>query len=64
MYIKSSVLNSLPLWENNLSAFNNVFQIQKIQKRYENILKYEPNFSLMYNDINLQEDFIKKTNLT
>jgi hypothetical protein len=27
-------------------------------------LKYEPNFSLMYNDINLQEDFIKKTNLT
>ena len=63
MYIKTSILNSLPLWDNNLSAFNNIFQIQKIQKRYENILKYESKFSLMYNEINLQENFIKKTNL-
>lgn len=63
MYIKSSVLNSLPLRENSLSAFNNIFQIQKIQQRYQNILSYEQKFSLMYSDINLQENFIKKTNL-
>lgn len=64
MYIRSSVLNSLPLWENSLSSFNNIFQIQKIQERYENILRYEPNFSLIYGKINDQEDFVKKTNLT
>jgi hypothetical protein len=52
----------MPLRQDNLSAFNAVLDIQKIQKKYELIFKFEPQFSLMLYPANLQEQFLKNTN--
>jgi hypothetical protein len=55
--------NSYPLRENNLSALNNIFDIQRLQNKYKHILQYETNFSMMYDSLDTQEDFTKNTHL-
>lgn len=60
-YLKAWVTNQYALWDNIRSADNTVFDFQKSQKKYKNILQYEKNFSLIYAGRELQQDFLKKT---
>jgi len=60
-YLKAWVNNSYNLWWKNISAFTNIYNLQTTQKKYNNIIKYEQNFSILYQSIDLQKDFIKKT---
>jgi len=59
--MKAGANNTLPLRQDNLSAFNNILDIQKSQKKYELIFQFEPQFSLMLYPANLQEQFLKNT---
>jgi len=61
-YTQAWANNSMPLRQDTLSAFNAVLDIQKIQKKYELIFKFESQFSLMLYPANLQEQFLKNTN--
>jgi hypothetical protein len=47
------------LWWNTLSAINNIYDQQKQDSRYGELTKNESKFKLMYESINLQEDFLK-----
>lgn len=57
-YLAAGVQNTIPLWEDTLSAFNTIFDIQKIQKKYEPILQFQSVFSLMRYGPTLQQDFL------
>jgi len=61
-YTQAWASNTLPLRQDNLSAFNAVLDIQKIQKKYALIFQFEPQFSLMLYPANLQEQFLGNTN--
>jgi hypothetical protein len=54
--------NNTGLRNNTLSAVNNIYHIQKQQAEYKNIISSENNFKLIYENINLQEEFLKNTN--
>gem|GEM_PF-3088170 len=54
--------NNTGLRNNTLSAVNNIYHIQKQQTEYKNIISSENNFKLIYENINLQEEFLKNTN--
>lgn len=58
-YIKQWVENNTWLRNNTLSAINNIYNIQKTQDIYSEIIQNENNFELIYENINLQENFIK-----
>lgn len=58
-YIKEGISNNTGLRNNTLSAINNVYNIQKNQEIYWGIIQNENNFELIYESINLQENFIK-----
>jgi hypothetical protein len=60
-YLKAGVTNEYALWDNIRSAHNAIFDFQKSQKKYQNILQYEKNFSLIHNSRDLQENFLKNT---
>ena len=57
-YLKEWVDNEW-LWWNTLSAINNIYDQQKQDSRYGELTKNESKFKLMYESINLQEDFLK-----
>lgn len=61
-YIRQWIENNTWLRNNTLSAINNIYNIQKTQDKYQEIIKNENNFELIYENINLQEEFIKDTN--
>jgi len=61
-YLKQSMENNTGLRNNTLSAVNNIYHIQKQQTEYKNIISSENNFKLIYENINLQEEFLKNTN--
>jgi hypothetical protein len=42
-----------------LSAITNIYDIQKQEGKYKEILINENKFRLMYENINLQEEFVK-----
>lgn len=61
-YLNQSIENNTGLWNNTLSAVNNIYNIQKNDSIYQNLILNENNFKLMYESINLQEEFLKNTN--
>lgn len=61
-YLIQSIENNTWLWNNTLSAVNNIYNIQKTQAKFQQLISNENNFKLIYEDINLQEEFIKSTN--
>jgi len=62
-YIKAGVGWKLELWKHSLSPFVNILTIQKINKKYENIFRYEHNFSLLFAGMDLQEKFLETTDI-
>ena len=42
-----------------MSAITNIYDIQKQEDKYKEILINENKFRLMYENINLQEEFVK-----
>jgi hypothetical protein len=60
-YLSQAVNNNTWLRNNTLSAINNIYNIQKNNPIYTDIILNENNFKLMYSNINLQENFIKDT---
>jgi hypothetical protein len=56
-YIKAGVGGKLDFWDNTLSPFMTVLNLQKTNKKYENIFRYEHNFSLMFAAMDLQKKF-------
>lgn len=61
-YIKEwSSWSNMRLWWNNLSAFNEILNKQRIQKEYSKIFEFETKFELIEWDVNIQKEFIKKT---
>ncbi len=58
-YIKEGIANNTGLRNNTLSAINSVYNVQKQQEIYWKIMQNENNFELIYESINLQENFIK-----
>lgn len=51
------------LWNNSLSAFNNVLQKQKMNDKLSKIFDYETKFYLIEWDIDLMKNFINNTNI-
>jgi len=60
-YIRQWVENNTWLRNNTLSAINSIYYIQKTQEKYSEIIQHENNFELIYESINLQEEFIKNS---
>ena len=60
-YLSQAIENNTWLRNNTLSAINNIYNIQKLNPIYKEIISNEANFKLMHEDINLQENFIKNT---
>ena len=60
-YLQAGVNNEFALRNNIRSAHNAIFDFQKTQKKYQNILKYEKQFSLIHNGRDLQDEFFKST---
>ena len=58
-YLKEWVNGNENLWWNTLSAITNIYDIQKQEDKYKEILINENKFRLMYENINLQEEFVK-----
>ncbi len=58
-YLKEWVNGNENLWWNTLSAITNIYDIQKQEGKYKEILINENKFRLMYENINLQEEFVK-----
>ncbi len=58
-YIRQWVENNTWLRNNTLSAINSIYNIQKTQEKYSEIIQHENHFELIYESINLQEEFIK-----
>jgi hypothetical protein len=44
-----------------LSAINNIYDIQKTQTKFQQLISNENNFKLIYENINLQEEFTINT---
>ena len=61
-YLQAWVTNKYALWDNILSAHNAIFDFQKSQKKYQNIMKYQKSFSLIHAWRDLQKDFLSQTN--
>jgi len=60
-YLQAWVNNEFALRNNIRSAHNTIFDFQKTQKKYQNILKYEKQFSLIHNGRDLQNNFLQNT---
>ncbi len=57
-YLKEWVDNQW-LWWNTLSAINNIYDQQKQDSKYNELIKNEHKFKLFYENITLQEDFLQ-----
>lgn len=62
-YIQESVEGNALLWWNTLSAFNNIFDKQKMNSKFKNIINYSPNFYLLSSSWELQKSFMNWTKI-
>lgn len=60
-YIQESVEWNSLLWWNTFSAFNNIFDKQKMNLKFRNIVNYSPNFYLLTTSSELQKSFMNWT---
>ncbi len=60
-YLSQAIDNNTWLRNNTLSAINNIYNTQKTNPIYHELISNENNFKLIYEDINLQEKFIENT---
>jgi len=60
-YLKAWVQNKYSLRNKHLSAFTNIFATQSSQKKYQELLKYQKQFSLIYNHLDTQKQFLSQT---
>jgi len=62
-YLKAAMSKQTNLRNNTLSAFNSILDLQKTQKKYQTILIYESNFSLIYAALDTQKQFLTQTDI-
>ncbi|MCK9467262.1 MAG: hypothetical protein M0P94_02945 [Candidatus Absconditabacterales bacterium] len=58
-YLKEGVDGNKSLWGNTLSAITNIYDEQIQEDRYKELSTNENKFRLIYENINLQEEFVK-----
>lgn len=62
-YIQESVEGNTLLWWNTFSAFNSIFDKQKMNTKFANIINYTPNFYLIASSKDLQKTFMNWTKI-
>jgi len=62
-YVKTSTTQSLSLWEHTLSAYMSVYNLQKDQEIYSNIMPFEQYFNIDITSLDTQSQFIQQTNV-
>jgi hypothetical protein len=62
-YMKEWINWNIFMWKNTLSAFNNIFNRQISNKKYNKINNYINNFKLVFGSLEKQKNFIENTKI-
>lgn len=62
-YLNQWSNGEISLWDNTISAFNNVYDMQKVEKKYEKIAKFDNKFQLLEWWDDMMDKFIRTTSI-